>query len=331
MMNIAMIGLGRWGTRIGESIKQSDKVRVVRGVDIDRDACATFGAAHGVPTSGRFEDALEDDDVQAVIIVTPPSGHADQVLQAVAAGKQVYCEKPLALTRADAERMVAACEEKGIVLGIDHERRFEPGWEELQRMVKEGELGKILHVEANHSHSWMGDLPEGTWRGLKTEGPSSGYTGMGIHFMDLFVSLLGLPEDVSAFREDRVIGFASGDVASVQFRYADGTTGTIAAIAATPTYIRVAIFGELGWVEIRERVEAMGIRRSDMETSDRSEVAQTRTYEPVDTVKLALEAWVDSVENGTPYRYQPEELINNVAMVEAITKSMETGERVKVG
>ena len=330
MIDAAVIGLGRWGKRVSESIGQSDRIRIVRGMDPDPDARREYAGLHAVPVADNYDEILAADDIDAVLLITPPSTHLDLAMRALEAGKQVFCEKPLALTRADAVTMVEAFAAKGMVLGIDHERRFEPGWEELQELVKSGGLGKILHVEANHSHAWMGDLPDGHWRGLKTEGPSSPYTGMGIHFMDLFTSLFGPLDQVFSYAVDRTLGFASGDVSTAQFRFPDGTTGTIAAIAATPVFIRVAVFGEDGWMEVREAIDEAGIRRSEVTLSMRDQELEHRGYDPTDTVRLSLEAWVDAVEKGVPYRYEAEEMINNVAAVEAITLSQETGQPARI-
>src|SRR6185436_18218843 len=77
-----------------------------------------FAAQHGLEIHSSLAAALADRGVQAVVLATPHSLHVDQVVAAAAAGKAVFCEKPLALRRADAERAVAACREAGIVLGI---------------------------------------------------------------------------------------------------------------------------------------------------------------------------------------------------------------------
>jgi predicted dehydrogenase len=76
----------------------------------------------------------------------------------------VFCEKPLALTRADARRAIEACNAKGVVLGVGHERRFEPPTLDLRRRVETGELGTLLQIEANFSQDKFLTLPAGNWR-----------------------------------------------------------------------------------------------------------------------------------------------------------------------
>lgn len=324
-MRVGVVGLGNWGVRICESIGRCDPVEIVRGMDVDKATAEAAATRFGFPLCDSYEDLLADPNVEGVILVTPPSGHPEQVLQAAAAGKHVLCEKPLALRRADAVRMVEACESRGLVLGIDHERRFEPGWEELQRVVKSGKLGTLLHVEGNHSHSWMGNLPRDTWRGSKAEGAAAGLTGMGVHIIDVLVSLLGPASQVFAVSADRVHGFENGDVFSTQLRWPDGTTGTITNLCATPTYARIAVFGSQGWIEVREQDMLSGARTSHCTLALEGQEPQLTVFSPGDEVQAAVSAWADSVENGTAYRYLSSELIGNIAAYEAIGRSISSG------
>src|SRR5256885_1726067 len=117
MIEAAIIGLGRWGKSIVEAVQgKSARLRFVRGVSKDPEAVRDFAAAHGFELSTELDDALADPRLRAVVLATPHSLHGDQIAAAAAAGKHVWCEKPLALKFADAERAVAACREAGVVL-----------------------------------------------------------------------------------------------------------------------------------------------------------------------------------------------------------------------
>ncbi len=325
MMQVAVIGLGWWGNRICDSLEKSGKLKVVRGMDIVPAVAAQVGDARGFPTGDRYADVLADASVQGVIIVTPPSGHEEQVLAAAAAGKHVLCEKPFSLTEASAARMVAACHAAGVQLGIDHERRWEPAMEEVQRLVGSGELGEILHWEGHHSHAWMLDLPEDHWRRKRGEGPSPGFTGMGIHILDLMTHMLGRPTEVMAWIANRSGGFAAGDVYQSQLRYADGTTASLANVCATPFHVRLAVFGSKGWVQVQDVDLGEGKVQSTQTVSMIGATPQVTTYEPIDSVLLAAEAWRDSALEGAPYRFSDAELVSVVATEEALQQSIDTG------
>ena len=320
-MQVAVVGLGNWGSKICDSIASGEALEVVRGMDIVPAAAERVAAKHGFAISDDYASVLADEAVEGVILVTPPSGHEEQVLAAAAAGKHVLCEKPFSLTAAAAERMVAACASRGLTLGIDHERRFEPAWEELQRLVGAGELGDILQVEANHSHGWMVDLPADHWRRKTGEGPSAGLTGMGVHFLDLFMALFGRPSLVSAWTADMAGGFANGDVFNTHLRWPSGMMGTVTNVCATPFHARVAMYGREGWVEIREEDAGSGTRGAVL-TLARPEGRTSTVYEPIDSVKRCVESWAKAATEGADYRYTGQHLIDNVATLEGIDASI---------
>ena len=328
-MQVAVVGLGNWGAKICDSIASGDVLRVVRGMDVVPEVARRVADVHGFAVSEDYASVLADEAVQGVILVTPPSGHESQVLAAAEAGKHVLCEKPFSLSQAAASRMVEACASRGLTLGIDHERRFEPAWEELQRLVRSGELGAILHVEANHSHGWMMDLPPDHWRRQSGEGPAPGLSGMGVHFLDLLSSLFGRPASVSAWTADRTGGFANGDVFSAHLRWADGMMGTMTNACATPFHSRVAVFGRDGWVEVREEDAGSGTRGAVL-TRARAEGRTTTLYEPIDSVKLAVESWARAATEGAPYRYTGQQLIDTVATIEAIEAAIASAGPVAV-
>ena len=125
MLKAAVIGMGWWGKHIIRRTKGSRDIELVLAVD-QNTAFESFAVEHGVPYASRFEDALESKDVEAVLLATPHSMHTALVAAAAKAGKHVFCEKPLALSRKDAEASVAVCKAAGVFLGIGHERRYEP-------------------------------------------------------------------------------------------------------------------------------------------------------------------------------------------------------------
>ena len=119
-------------------------------------------------------------------------------------------------------------------------------------MADSGELGTILHMEAHWSHDrWLG-MAADNWRGSKEEAPAAGWTGMGVHPSDMMLSLAGEVVEVQAHVAKRILAIPTGDVVSAHFRFADGSTGSIAALSATPDYARFAVFGSLAWAEARE-------------------------------------------------------------------------------
>src|SRR5689334_17090006 len=123
-MNVAVMGLGWWGRIIVPLIKTSSSLKVVKVVDPDPRA-ADFAREQGVPLASA-EDVLKDPNVQGVVLCTPHTLHTEQIIRAANAKKHVFCEKPLAMSRADVLRSVKACNDNGVKLAVGHEKRFEP-------------------------------------------------------------------------------------------------------------------------------------------------------------------------------------------------------------
>src|SRR6185369_7116010 len=191
MIRIGIIGLGWWGKQIVTCLAESPRFKVVAGCDIDTKMAAPFAAAHKFDLVDDYKALLKRPDVDAVAIVTPHLLHEEMAIAAFGAGKQVFCEKPLALTTASAERILAACAKAGGVLGIGHERRYEPAMEEMRRLFDSGTLGKLLHIDANVSHSNFRKMDPSNWRRDAPHAPSGAWTALGIHLGDMFVSLAG--------------------------------------------------------------------------------------------------------------------------------------------
>src|ERR1700681_4256904 len=153
MINAAVIGLGRWGKNIVESVQgKSKRLRFIRGVSKEPDLVRDFAAAKGFELSTDFNEAVADPRVQAVFLATPHSLHVEQISAVAAAGKPVWCEKPLALTRAEAERAIAAVTRAKVVFGLGNNKRCFASMRELIRLVADGEIGDVLHIEGHYSN-----------------------------------------------------------------------------------------------------------------------------------------------------------------------------------
>jgi predicted dehydrogenase len=320
MLNAAIVGLGWWGKNLVNAVQgKSERIRFVHGVSKEPEAVREFAASHGFTLSADLSDALGDPRVQAVVLATPHSLHVDQIVTAAAAGKPVFCEKPLALKRADAERAVAACRRAGVVLGVGQNKRFWPSMRELVRFVRTGALGRMLHIEGHYSNENSSRF-FAPWRDDPRETPGAGMTGTGIHVLDAFSALAGPVQEVTAqFIATRPAPDPL-DTVSVLFRFENGMSGLLGAVRATPIYWRVHVFGSEG------NAEALG--ETELVLRMKGAQPEHRSFEPVDSLRAELEAFADAVEGLAPYPITPEEMIHTIGAFEAIIRSIETGARV---
>ena len=315
MIDAAIVGLGRWGRVLVESVQgKSDKLRFVLGVEPDASGARDFAAKHNFKLSADYADALSDLAIGAVVLATPHSLHLEQVVAAARAGKQVFCEKPLALTEADARKMVEACERAGVVLGVGHNRRWWPAMRELKRMVDAGELGTLLHIEGHNSNENSNQVSSG-WRTLPSESPGGGMTGAGLHALDAMMSIAGPVRRVQAQLLERKPPPAPHDTASAMLEFESGASGLLATVRATPFYWRVHAFGTLGNAEVLDETELV-LRMS-------GKAPQRVALEPADSLRAELEAFADAVEKRAPFPVAPAQMLQTVAAFEAVVRALE--------
>lgn len=331
MIDAAIVGLGWWGRYIVSSLQgKSDRIRFVRAIDTTPGTAHRFSDEYGLRFSSEFEDALDDDKVDAVILATPHSWHEEQTIRAAAAGKHVFTEKPLALNKAGALRAIAACAQAGVVLGIGHERRFEPALIEIANLIEGNKLGTIMHVEANFSHDGLAAIKADDWRASKIESPAAAMTSMGIHLTDSFIQMLGPITEVHALTAKRMTVSESGDVVSVHMRFENGATGSFSSILATPFFMRFHVFGSDGWAEARDTVRPEREGVSILATRLKGGDVQLKEVISIDTVRANIEAFASAVEGGLPYPVATDEMAHNIAVLEAIVDSVESGKPVGV-
>jgi predicted dehydrogenase len=324
MINAAIVGLGWWGRTIARDLTQSAVIRPVLGID-PLEGGRQVASEFGLKTSARFEDALDDDGIDAVILCSPHRFHADQIVAASKAGKHVFCEKPLCTTGADVERAVAAAREAGVQLGIGHERRFEPSVIDLRKRFEAGEFGTALQIEANFSQDKFLALPPDNWRLSPTESPVGPLSATGIHLVDLSIAIFGQPKEVWARLSTRGSSFANGDTLAITIAFENGATALLSAILATPFVGRLAVYGSKGWMEIRDRTHPEKPTGWDVTTVHRGEEPTTTFAPPHPAVRDNLESFARAVAGEAPYPVSYEEMIANVRTFEAIQRSVVSG------
>jgi predicted dehydrogenase len=294
-------------------------------VDQDAALAEASGGELGVPSFTSFETALEDPGVAAVVIATPSPLHAEMVEHASRAGKHVFCEKPLSLSRADVLKAVRACNENRIALAVGHEKRFEPPIEELMRMVKAGELGTPLQIEANFVQDKFLSLPPDNWRLSANEAPAGPMTATGIHLLDLSVGVMGAADRVFASVKTLGSQLANGDTLGILVNFKSGGNALLSAILATPFDGRFAVYGSKGWAEVRDKAHPESPQGWMLTTHIRGKEKQSREFPPAKAVLANLEAFADAAMGRAPYPVPQEQMIANVSALEAIFRSAASG------
>jgi predicted dehydrogenase len=322
MISAAIVGLGRWGRNIVNAIQgQSKCLRFVRGVVRRTDAAAEFAAQHGIDLGTSLPAALADPRVQAVALVTPHTQHVEQIIACAGAGKHVFCEKPLALTRAEAERAVYACRKAGVALAAGTDKRLWPSMRELKRVVDSGVLGEALHIEGHFSNETSHQFHV-AWRDSPAESPGAGMTSTGIHVLDAFINLMGPVRRVQAQLISRRPPPRMLDTVSAIFEFESGASGMLGTFRVTPSYWRVHVFGETG------SAEALG--ETELVLRMTGEKPKRQAFEPVDALRLELDAFADAAAGRAPFPVTTAQMVATVAALEAMNKAMAANAGVRV-
>jgi predicted dehydrogenase len=324
MIRAAIIGLGWWGQTLLRNLLNNSIIVPVLGVD-PLDQARASASSLGIETAPRFEDALANSNIDAVILCTPQEHHAEQIIEAARSGRHVFCEKPLCTTALDAEAAIAAVRKAGVQLGIGHERRFEPAVIEMRKRFASGEFGNPLLLEGNFSQDKFLKLPPDNWRLSNRLNPAGPLSATGIHMVDLSIALLGKPTQVWARLARLGSDFDNGDTLSMTIGFESGATAMLGAVLATPFMGRLALLGSKGWMEIRDRSHPENSTGWDVTSVHRDQTPVTSFYPPHPAVRDNLEAFGRAALGREPYPIALDEMLANVRSFEAIQRSVKSG------
>lgn len=160
-----LIGCGRAGMIHARNYKNKiDHAKIVAVVDAVKEAAQAAAAELGVTQwYTDYRDILGDSHINAVIVVAPTDLHKEIVLACAAAGKHIFCEKPMAMTVEECDEMIAACDHHGVKLQVGFMRRFDASFREAKRLLAEGAIGDLVQIHSNtrgpsKPRPWMYDI-----------------------------------------------------------------------------------------------------------------------------------------------------------------------------
>lgn len=315
MLRAASIGLGWWSDELAGAVQgKSEALRIVTCASRSADKRAAFARKFDTGEHESYAAVLADPEVDAVILTTPHSLHAEHVEQAAAAGKHVFVEKPFTLTAESGARAAAACARVGVVLAVGQNRRFCAAGQALREMLDEGEFGTLLHLEANFSAPGALAYTPDKWRANRVESPGGALAALGVHLIDLMCWLGGPARRVAAQAKRLAVTVEIDDTTSALLEFDSGATGYLGSVFACPYTSFLNVYGTkanaFAAVDGNElRVQAPGGS------------PEARDIAPVDTLKAELEEFACACSGGPPFRVRPEEAIHNVAVMEAIVAS----------
>jgi predicted dehydrogenase len=335
MINAAIVGLGRWGQNLVNSVQgKSEKIRFTTGVLRHPGNAREYAERQGIALTSDLDKVLADPAIDAIVLATPHTVHAEQILAAAKAGKPVFTEKPFTLTSRDASDALRASAKNSVTLGVGFNWRFQPALQEIRRMLDDGRLGKLLHIEGNFCGPSVYRFPKAHWRQQRDEGPAGGMTGRGVHVVDAMLYLAGQIDTVLAQSHRIALDYGIDDTTSMLFKFRGGATGYLGTIIATAETWRMQVFGSRGWVEVGD-VEhlttwQMRVCFVDPDNLNQHQRPQVVTFPETSTERAELENFADAVAERRALAVAGGDEEHGVAVLEAILDSAKSGRTVTV-
>jgi predicted dehydrogenase len=230
ILNWGLIGAGEIAKkRIAPALRDLANCNFVAVSRARADLAEEFAAAFGAEKwFARWEDLLADEKTEAVYIATPVFLHAEQAVKAAEAGKHVLCEKPMALSVAECDRMIAACRANSVKLGIAYYRHFYPLINRVKELIASGELGKIALAQIN-AFEFFNPSPENPRFWLLEKAKSGGGPMMdfGCHRLEVLTNLFGEVREIKSLVSNAVFGREVEDTACALFQFENGACANL--------------------------------------------------------------------------------------------------------
>jgi predicted dehydrogenase len=319
----------RWGilstadigmTKVIPAIQRAERCEVVAIASRRRDRAAAAAARLGIPTAyGSYEELLACGDVDAVYIPLPNDAHAEWTIRAAEAGKHVLCEKPLALSAAQAEEMARACASAGVKLGEAFMYRHHPAWVETVRLVREGAIGRLQAVQSFFSY-YNDDRANIRNR---VEHGGGAVMDIGCYCINLSRMLFGAePSRIeAAVRRDPEMGIDI--VASAVLEFPGGGQSAFTCSIRAEPYQRVHIFGTSGRIEIEIPFNIPPDREARVLVTSGGDppvapATETLVFEAADQYSIQASLFARSVLDDIEVPVPVEDAIANLKVIEAI-------------
>ena len=338
-----VIGSGGIALRrtIPEGIVPAANARLVAVYDVNQEINRQAAERFGARAAANLDELLAA-DVEAVYVATPVHAHREQVPACARAGKHVLCEKPLGLNVAEAEEMVAACRQAGVLLGTALMMRFHSRHRAALELIRRGRLGQPVYARAQLS-CWYPPI-EGAWRQDPALGGGGALMDMGGHCLDLLEMFFGPMRRLVCLTARAVHGYAVEDGATVLVEFANGAVGTVDTFFSIPDEASenvLELYGSLGAILARGTIGQgsggfMVARLRGEQAGYDAQQARAAAGgieiapEPVNLYRAEIEEFSRAVREGRPPAVSGEDGLRNQRLLAACYESARTGKMVEV-
>lgn len=334
---IGVIGLGMAVTPHARSLLDlAERVEVAGAYARSAARRESFAQSFPFPVADQLDAILADPGVDCVMILTPPDTHLDLVRRCAAAGKHILLEKPLEVTTARAEQLVAACRQAGVTLGLVLQHRFRPAAVQFAALQREGQVGNLIAASASirlwRPQSYYDEPGRGT---LARDGGGVLIT-QGIHTLDLLQSLAGPVAEITGYATTSPAHrMETEDLACAAVRFANGAMGTIeATTAAFPGFPeRIELIGTratASLIGVDLHVQHQDGRVTELRPGGGGGTGADPMAFPHDYHRSVLTDFLDALDQGREPAASAADALRVHYLVDAFLESSRTGRPCRV-
>lgn len=335
---VAIVGLGMAVMPHAKSLRDlSDRAEVAYAFSPSAGRRAKFAETFPFPQCDRLETILKDASVDAVAVLTPPNTHLDIVKRCAVAGKHVLLEKPLEITMARSEELVADCRGGGITLGVVLQHRHKPAVERLARALRAGELGMLVAASASIRLWRPQSYYDEPGRGTRARDGGGVLVTQAIHTLDVLLSVAGDPREVKTYTATTPVHrMECEDLVCAAIHWQNGALGVIeASTAAFPGAAeRIDLTGTLGTASLAGTALELCWQDGRKETLAADGSAGGAGADPMafphDYHRSVWRDFLDAIQNGGEPRVNGEEALRVHRLIDALLASAASGKPARV-
>ncbi|MCU0352403.1 MAG: Gfo/Idh/MocA family oxidoreductase [Cytophagales bacterium] len=327
-LGVALVGLGKYSTEeLAPALQKTKLCRLTGVVTGSPEKAEKWKKLYKIPDKNvynyqNFDQIADNADIDIVYVVLPNAMHHEYVIRAARAGKHVICEKPMAMTVAECEEMIAACKKAGKKLSIGYRLHFEPHHREMMRLGQQRVLGEIRKIFTENAQVQSEESPWRLGHGIGSGGPMR---DLGVYCIQGAVYTKGdVPVSVTAKyhpKKDPEKFKLIEEGVDFQLQFADGTTADCR-VSFNDEYNKLRAEAAKGWFELQPSFPYEGIKG---QTSN-----GPMNLPNVPQQALQMDDFADCILNNKPTRVPGEMGLRDVAIIQAVFEAADTGKKVAV-
>ena len=282
-LKFGILGTGMASDFHAISVNELDGAELLGVCDVNTERAEAFAKKHGGKVYRSLEEMLADEELDAVSVCTPSGYHAEAVIAAARAGKHIVCEKPLAISTSDVDRIIDACRENSVKLTVMSQFRFSADIQKARDIVQSGVLGKLVMCDLYMKY-WRDQsyYAGSNWRGTKAIDSGAALINQGFHGVDLFLYIVGNARVRASVAKASYHNIEAEDVAVALLSFDNGAEGVIEASTCTyPGFARrMEIIGTSGHMILTEgNIEKLFVEGKTL--IDNKDIASATSSDPM--------------------------------------------------